>query len=212
MKTDHSFRMRLFLCTALIIISVGWSDVGADIRHGNYLDRKGEYEAALESYQKALVQEPDNAKIHYNIGRVLYRIAKYDEAVSEFQLGLLEKDRVFQSKVFYNAGNSQFRKGQLEASIDAYKMALLANPKDLQAKQNLEFCLKIKEQLQNQPQSDSTQQQQQSPDEQPQPQPDESEFSREQAERVLQAMQNKEKENLDKSRVREKEKSVEKDW
>jgi Ca-activated chloride channel family protein len=204
--------MKLILCAALILVSVAWSDVGSDMRRGNYLERKGEYDAALESYQKALVQEPDNPKIHYNIGRVLYRMGKYDEAVSEFQLGFLERDHMFQSNVFYNIGNSQFKKGQLEASIDAYKMSLLANPKDLQAKQNLEFCLKIKEQSQNQPQSDSTQQQQQPPDEQPQPQPDENEIGKEQAERVLQAMQNKEKENLEKSRVQEREESVEKDW
>ncbi len=204
--------MKFFLCTTLIAVSLAWSDVGSDMRRGNYLERKGEYDAAVESYQKALVQEPDNPKIHYNIGRALYRMGKYDEAMSEFQLGLLEKERVFQSNVFYNIGNSQFKKGQLEASIDAYKMSLLANPKDLQAKQNLEFCLQIKEQLQNQPQSDSTQQHQQPPDEQPQPPSDESKIGKDQAERVLQAMQNKEKENLEKSRVQERKESVEKDW
>lgn len=212
MKVDALFRSRYFLSVMLFIASAGSSDVGSDMRHGNYLEQKGEYEEALESYQKALVQEPDNPKIHYNIGRVLYRMGKYDEAVSEFQLGFLEKDQNFKADVFYNIGNSQFKKRQLEGSIEAYKMALLANPEDLQAKQNLEFCLKIKEQLENQPQSDSNQQQQQPPDEKPQPQPDESEIGREQAERVLQAMENKEKENLEKSRVRHEEEDVEKDW
>lgn len=212
MNADLFFRSRYFLCAMLIVISAGWSDVGSDMRHGNYLEQKGEYEEALESYQKALVQEPDNPKIHYNIGRVLYRMGKYDEAMSEFQLGFLEEDQIFKADVFYNIGNSQFKKMQLEASIEAYKMSLLANPEDLQAKQNLEFCLKIKEQLENQPQNDSTQQQQQSPDEEPRPKRDENEIGREQAERVLQAMENKEKENLEKSRVRQGEETVEKDW
>lgn len=212
MNADLVFRLKHFLCAILIIVSVGWSDVGSDMRHGNYLEQKGEYEEALESYQKALVQEPDNPKIHYNIGRVLYRMGKYDEAVSEFQLGFLEKDRIFQSEVFYNIGNSQFKKMQLEGSIEAYKMSLLANPEDLQAKQNLEFCLKIKEQLENQPQNDSTKQQQQPPDEEPRSEPDENEISKEQAERVLQAMENKEKENLERSRIQPEEGSVEKDW
>ena len=210
MKTDQS--LKIIVCMTLILAAAVWSDVGSDSRRGNYLERKGEYEAALQSYQKALVQEPDNPKIHYNIGRVLYRMGKYDEAVSEFQLGFLEKDRPFQSDVFYNIGNSQFKMGQLEAAIDAYKMTLLVNPQDLQAKQNLEFCLEIKEQLENQPQRDSTEQKQQPPDESPPPQQNESEISKEQAERVLQAMENKEKENLQKSRVPESEETVEKDW
>ena len=203
--------LRFILVTAMIIVATAWSDVGSDMRRGNYLEQKGEYDAALQSYQKALVQEPDNPKIHYNIGRVLYRMGKYDEAVSEFQLGLLENERTFQSDVFYNIGNSQFKKGRLEAAIDAYRMSLLANPKDLQAKQNLEFCLKVKEQLENQPQGDSTGQNQQPPDEQPRPQQD-GEISKEQAERVLQAMENKEKENLEKSRIQKKEEVVERDW
>ncbi len=202
--------MKFALCAVLVIVSAAWSDVGSNMRRGNYLERKGEYEEALENYQKALVQEPDNPKIHYNIGRVLYRMGKYDEAAGEFQLGFLEKARTFQSDVFYNLGNCQFRKGQLDASIDAYKMSLLANPNDMASKQNLEFCLRLKEQLQNQPQSDSTQQQQ--PPSEEQRQPDEGEIGKEQAERVLQAMQNKEKENLEKSRIEERKESVEKDW
>lgn len=194
---------------ALVMIQIAPADVGSNMRRGNHLEQKGEYEEALENYQKALVEEPDNPSIHYNIGRVLYRMDKYDEAIGEFQLGLMNKERDRQSDVFYNIGNSQFKKGQLESAIDAYKMSLLANPKDLQAKQNLEFCFKLKEQLQNQQQSDSTQQQ---PDEQPQPQPEESEIGKEQAERVLQAMQNKEKENLEKARVPERKETVDKDW
>ena len=197
------------ICTALAMIQITSADVGSNMRRGNHLEQKGEYEEALENYQKALVEEPDNPSIHYNIGRVLYRMGEYDEAISEFQLGLIDKKRDFQSDVFYNIGNSQFKKGQLEPAIDAYKMSLLLNPKDLQAKQNLEFCLKLKEQLQDQPQSDSTQQQ---PDEQPQPQPEKSEIGREQAERVLQAMQSKEKENLEKARVPERKESADKDW
>jgi len=210
MSTESA--LKLIVCVILIIAATAWSDVGSDMRHGNHLERKGEYDAALKSYQKALVHEPDNPKIHYNLGRLLYRMGKYDEAVGEFQLGFLEKDRPFQSDVFYNIGNSQFKKGQLEAAIDAYKMSLMMNPQDLQAKQNLEFCLEIKEQLDNQPQRDSTEQERQPPDEPPQPQPDKSEISKEQAERVLQAMENKEKENLQKSRAQDRKETVEKDW
>jgi Ca-activated chloride channel family protein len=212
-KESIFFALPFLIFTALIMIQIAPADVGSNMRRGNHLEQKGEYEEALENYQKALVEEPDNPSIHYNIGRVLYRMGKYDEAVSEFQLGLMDKKRDFQSNVFYNIGNSQFRNGQLDPSIDAYKMSLLANPKDLEAKQNLEFCLRLKEQLQNRAQSDSTQQEQQPPPEQqPQPQQDAGEIGREQAERVLQAMQNREKENLEKARAPERKESVDKDW
>lgn len=207
--------VRIILLVTVLLIRVGHADVGANMRRGNHLERKGEYEEALKCYQEALVLEPDDPQIHYNIGRVLYRLQRYDEAISEFQLGFLGRDNDFRSDVFYNIGNSQFKKGQLEPAIESYKMSLLADPDDIEAKQNLEFCLKIKEQMQNQPQSDSTQQQQeQSQEEQqkPQPQPKEGEISREDADRVLQALQSEEKKNLERSRTPERKEDVDKDW
>lgn len=195
----------------LLFISIGWADVGSSMRRGNHLERRGEYDGALKYYQEALVQEPDNPKIHYNMGRVRYRLEKYDEAISEFQLGFLEKDRRFHANVLYNIANSYFKKGQLDPAIESYKTSLLADPDDIEAKQNLEFCLKIKEQMENQPQSDSTQQQQQE-QQPPQPQPKKGEISKEEAERILQALQNEEKDNLEESRTPEKKEDVDKDW
>ncbi len=200
---------------AIIFLNTVHADVGTSMRKGNHLYRQEKYEEALQKYQEALVQEPDNPKIHYNIGRAFYKMEKYDEAISEFEMGLLEKDRAFQSKVFYNVGNCQFRKGQLNAAIESYKMSLLTNHEDMDAKQNLEFCLKLKDQLENQAQSDSTEQQQKQQEAQkpePQPQPSRGEISPEQAERILQALQSKEKENLEKVKKPEREERVDKDW
>jgi Ca-activated chloride channel family protein len=198
----------------LFLVQLVFADVGSNMRKGNHLFRKGEFEEALAKYQEALVQEPDNPKIHYNIARALYKMEKYDEAIGEFQMGLLEKNRDFQADVFYNIGNCNFKKGQLDAAIESYKMSLLMDHKDKEAKQNLEFCLKTKEQLEQQQQSDSTSQdqqnQQQKQQQQPRPQP--GEMSQEQAERILQALQSKEKENLEKARQPETKARVEKDW
>lgn len=199
----------------LLSIQAVNADVGSSMRKGNYLFRKGEYEEALAKYQEALVLEPDNPKIHYNIARALYKLEKYDEAISEFQMGLLEKDRDFQADVFYNIGNSKFKQGQLDAAIESYTVSLLVDHRDKEAKQNLEFCLKVKEQMEQQQQSDSTaqnEQKKQHRQEQPQPQPQQGDINQEQAERILQALQNREKENLKKARQPETKARVEKDW
>lgn len=214
-KQQPGIGLLLLVCAVLLVARVVYADVGSNMRRGNHLERKGEYEEAIQYYQEALVQEPDNPKIHYNLGRTFYRLEKYDEAISEFQLGFLERERDFQAGVFYNIGNSQFRKGELDAAIDSYKMSLLVNNEDVEAKQNLEFCLRLKEQIENQPQSDSTQQQEQSPQQQEQeqpPQPREGEIGKEEAERILQALENEEKENLEKARTRERKEDVDKDW
>ena len=202
----------LFLTSLILLVHPAFADVGESMRRGNRLYNDGKYDEALLSYQDALVQEPDNPKIHYNIGRALYKMERYDEAISEFELGLLEKDKTFQANTFYNIGNCQFKKGQLDAAIHAYRTSLLVDHTDIPTKQNLEFCLKMKEQMENQAQSDSTGGQQ--PQQQPQPQsrPQGSRLTREEAERILQAMQSREKETQKKAREPEKPERVEKDW
>lgn len=205
-------RVGLPAWTMLVLAVLGWSDVGSSMRRGNRLERKGEYADALRHYQEALVQEPDNPKIHYNIGRVLYRLEEYDEAISEFQLSLLEKDAALHADIFYNIGNTQFRKGQLDAAIEAYKMSLLADPADRAAKQNLEFCLRLKDQLENQPPGDSTGPDQPQEGQRPQPEPPPGAISSQEAEQILQALQAREREDLERSRQQESKRHVDKDW
>jgi tetratricopeptide (TPR) repeat protein len=205
----------LIVAISLCIGSQAFAGIGASMREGNALTAKGRYDEALKKYQEALVQEPDNAKIHYNIGRALYKQGKYPEAVAEFQLCLLTKDKDFQAKALYNIGDCQFQQQQLDQAIGSYATSLLLHPKDLQAKQNLEFCYKEKQKQQ----SDSSKQKQQQPRQQqqqklqPKPQPQQGQISKDQADRMLQALQNKERENLKKQKQRPAEQEkVDKDW
>jgi Ca-activated chloride channel family protein len=209
----------LFVLAALCAGPSALAGVGADMREGNKLVDRGRYDEALRKYQEALVREPDNVKIHYNIARALYKAGKYPEAVSEYQLCMLTKDAKLQARTMYNIGNCQFRQQRLDAAIAAYTASLLLDPRDTQAKQNLEFCLKEKE---KQGQRDSTKQDQQQQQPQPQardrqpqanPQPQPGGISKGQADRILQALQNKETEDRKKQQKRaSQQESVEKDW
>lgn len=217
-KGSWYFKMPLILAS-LLTAGSGFASVGSSMREGNLLYEQEKYEEALKSYQEALVIEPDNPEIHYNIGRALYNLERYDETIAEFQLGLLSKDRDFQAWNFYNMGNCHFRNNQLDAAIDAYQNSLILDPGDLEAKQNLEFCLKLKEKLEDQAESDSLNQEQpqdrkQSEDQerQPQPQPQDQELTQEEANLILQALEGKEKENLKRSRETGEKEDVEKDW
>jgi Ca-activated chloride channel family protein len=196
------------------------ADVGSRMREGHWLERRGKYEEALKKYQEALVLEPDNVRIHYNLGRVLHRLNRQPEAEAEFQLGLLSKDRQLRARSLYNIGNCRFRQNALDAAIAAYAQTLLLNPHDLQAKQNLEYCWKLKDQPQPQ-KSDSTGKQppqnpqpqnQQSPQQQP-AQLQKGEISKDQAEHMLQALQSKELEEMKKQPKQPKQPAAGgKDW
>lgn len=182
------------------------ADVGASMRRGLALEKSGKYDEAVRAYQEALVLQPDNVRIHYDIGRALYALQRYPEASEHFQLGLLTKSKKLRARSLYNMGNSHVRQRQLDEAIAAYTQALLQRPGDRQAQENLEYCWKLKDQPQ---QPDSSQQQkqpqnQQQPQQQPQQggqqqsqaQPQKGAISKEQADRMLQALEGKEQETL----------------
>ena len=177
------------------------------MRKGNGLYARGKYDEALAAYQRAEVLEPDATAIHFNLGNAFYRMGQYQEAASELELVMTEPNPRRRADAMYNIGNTVFKAGQLDGALRAYRAALVMNPDDMQAKENLEFCLKKKEEMEQQP--DSTGQQQQQPEEQQQ-RPDQMDPS--QAERVLQALEGKEKEEQKRAHQPDRRRKVDKDW
>jgi Ca-activated chloride channel family protein len=208
----------LLIVTSLVAASRAGADVGASMRRGLALENQGKLADAAKAYQEALVLEPDNVRIRYDLGRVQYRQGQYQDASDHFQLGLLSKQKTVRAHALYNLANTHFKQGKLDDAIGAYSLALIQDPSDLDAKQNLELCWKIKKEMQqhpdtskkdqkqqqnqsqNQPQNQPQPQQQQQPQQaqaQPQPAP-KGAIGKEQADRMLQALQSKERENLKK--------------
>ncbi|MBN2537050.1 tetratricopeptide repeat protein [candidate division WOR-3 bacterium] len=183
------------------------------MRKGNGLYSRGKFDEAAQFYQQAEVLEPDATAIHFNLGNAQFRLGNYQEAARELELALVDKDPVRRANALYNLGNVAFKSGQLAPALQAYKAALLENPKDVQAKQNLEYCLK---KLEEQQQPDSSQQDQQDQQDQQQqqqqPQPRPEAMDQDQAERVLQALENKEKEQQERQQQQGGRRKVEKDW
>ncbi|MFH1936152.1 MAG: tetratricopeptide repeat protein [Bacteroidota bacterium] len=136
------------------------------------------------------------------------------------------------AEVLHNLGNSLLEAQQYEKSIEAYKQALLNNPHDLDSKYNLEYArMKLKQQQQQQQQNQQNkdqqekqdqekkeeQDQQQNKEQQDQqkqpPKPDK--ISKEDAERMLEAMKNDEKKTMEKVKKQKAKVAVggiEKDW
>jgi len=146
-------------------------------------------------------------RIHYNLGRALSESSHQPEAMEHLQLGLLSKSRTLRANSLYNLGNCQYRQQKLDEAIAMYTQALLLDPKDRQAKENLELCWKKKSEQQQKPDSTGKQQPQQKPQDprqqqsQQQPQQAQAEkgsIGKDQANRMLQAIRNQEKDNLKK--------------
>ena len=205
--------MRTAACLIMLVTTVLAADVGGLMRRGNGLYARGKYDEALSNYQMAEVLEPDATAIHYNLGNALFRLGRYQEAAHELELVMIDKKPARRASAMYNIGNVAFKSEQLDAAIKAYAASLIINPNDKQAKQNLEFCLKKKEeQKQDSTGQKQQQQSQQNQQQQQQMQQPKQGMSKDQAERVLQAVEDKEKEQQKKQRQAGGRRQVEQDW
>jgi Ca-activated chloride channel homolog len=215
-RTHRSANLPFAFCILqFALAATAAADVGGLMRQGNGLYNRGKYDEALSRYQMAEVLEPDATAIHFNLGNALFRLGKYQEAARELELVMIDKKPERRANAMYNIGNVAFKAGQLDPAIKAYTGALAINPNDKQAKQNLEFCLKKKQEQQNQPDSSQQKQQQQNQQQQQQqqqqPQPKQG-MDKNQAERVVQAVEDKEKEQQKKQRQASGKRKVEQDW
>lgn len=194
------------------------ADVGSRMRKGLSLEKQGKFPQALQSYQDAVVLEPDNERIHYDMGRALYQMDRYDESMDHFKLGLLSKSRTVRQRTLYNMGNVAYQAKQLDDAIGFYSQALLMDPGDVHAKQNLELCLKKKSEEPDSTRKQQQQQPQQKQQQQPQQQQAQAQqapkgaIPKDQANRMLQALQSKERENLRKQPKAPEQKAGGKDW
>jgi len=183
------------------------------IRQGNreYSDNK--FSDSETSYRRALDINRNSPDAIFNTGDALYRQDKFEEAGRQFlESSSKSDDQSKKATAFYNMGNSLLMAQKIEESIEAYKNSLKLDPGNMQAKYNLAYAQDLLQQQQQQQQNDSDdrkndqkqqdqeqendsrqdqEQKQQNNEEQKQQQEG---ISKEDAERLLNAIANDEKE------------------
>jgi tetratricopeptide (TPR) repeat protein len=200
------------------------------IRDTTQLDtvRFGKAEA---EYRKALEKRPHDPFWNFNLNSARYKQMQFEESAAAFQqLADQAEMPVEKARALHNLGNSLLFQQKIDESIDAYKEALRNNPTDLDTKYNLAYAQMLRNQQQNQDQQQQNQdqqqqnqdqqQQQQNQDQQDQNQQQQQQpppkISQQNAEQLLQALQNAERdiqEKVKKQQAREaKPARVEKDW
>lgn len=218
-----------------------------DARKANDAFRSGNYETAAELYRKAIDENPDDARLHYNLGSALAKIGESEAAVQAFQTAKQLMDNPEdKARADYNAGTALSEAEMYEEALDFYRSAMRNNPGDPDTKHNYEMSVKKQQEQEQEQQQDSSdnqdenedeQEQEQNQDEQEQeqnqdqqnnqnegspqdqeageqnlPQPDE--ISREEAENILNALEQLERQILEnrKKEAADPGSSNDKDW
>lgn len=183
-----------------------------EIFKGNKAYKNSEYDAAENSYRNALKITDNNPTASYNLGNTLYRKDKSDEAIEAYD-NVVEnsKDNATKEKAYYNKGVAYQKAKKLPECINAYENALMLDPKDEDARQNLQRALKEQKQQRQQqnnkdqkkqPKKDQKKQNQQNKQDQQnqnnQPKPKPSKLSKQDAEEKLKSLLENEKQLQDK--------------
>ena len=171
------------------------------LRSGNKLYNDSLFIKAEVDYRKALEINPKSTDAMFNLGNSLLMQQKAKEAMEQFEsASKVEKDKDKLAQIYHNMGVILQSSKQYPQCIEAYKESLRNNPKDDETRYNLALAQKLLKDQQNQNQ----QQQQQNKDE----------MSKENAQQLLNAVMQDEKNVQDKvkKQLQIQGKKLDKDW
>jgi len=121
------------------------------IREGNRDYLKGKYAESELAYRKASDRNNKSLDARFNTGDALYKQNKFEEAAKIFTENAGSTvDKKKKADSFYNLGNSLLNSKKLPESIEAYKNSLKLDPTNAHAKYNLAYAqdqLKQQQQL-----------------------------------------------------------------
>lgn len=198
------------------------------IREGNKMYSEKRYADAEKAYQKALQENESSLIAKFNLATTYLRQANVNDTTKngllEQSMNMLNEvaataDNALASKAYYDLGNIYYNQKNYAASVEYYKNALRKNPDDDKARENLRLAQKqLKDQQgggsgnnnddkqnekqnqdQNKKKDDKGQDQnKQNPNDKQAKQPPQNGMTKENAEQILQTMQNEEKNTQDK--------------
>ncbi len=188
------------------LTSIAWLDPHATGREANRLYDEGKFDEAIAKYNQALIDQPDSARLHFNLGDAAYKGGKLEDALNAFTQVPTEADGERPAKVAYNVGNAKYRMAAAAEASDpqnamklyaealvAYRRAIGAAPNDPDPKFNYELTVKKLEDLKKklEEQQKQQQQQQQANDQQQQKQDQQQQQQNQQDQNQQQAEQQK---------------------
>lgn len=148
-------RLYIIVCLLMMFVEMNGQTSNQLIREGNRLFSSKKYAQSEILYRKAVDKDVNNAIANYNLGRSLQEQKKNAEAKKFYEAAAkLEKDPIRQSSSYNNLGTIFQNEKDYTKAIEAYKNALRHNPNHNNARYNLELC-KQKQKQQKQKQQSS---------------------------------------------------------
>ncbi|WP_321437059.1 tetratricopeptide repeat protein [uncultured Bacteroides sp.] len=210
------------------------------IRKGNKLYTDSSYVQAEVNYRKALELNPNSTEALYNLGNTLSHQGKLKDAMEKYTAATKAagKNNTKLAKIYHNAGVLYQSAKHYQEAVQSYKQSLRYNPSDDETRYNLALAMKmLKDQQKKQQNKDKNKDKNKNKDkdkqkkddqkkkqdqknkddkqkQQPKPQPDKNKMSKQNAEQLLNAAMQDEKQLQEKAKkqLRNQGRNLDKDW
>src|SRR5699024_2386928 len=137
----------LIFFLALFVVGASLNDA----RQANKAYEVGNYDKAVKLYKKAIKENPENAKLYFNIGNALAKAGDMEAAIRYFhQYKQMVNNSAKKAKADYNIANSYFNLKKWNKSVKYYKQAMRQEAADIDAKYNYEMAKRKVEQQKKQ--------------------------------------------------------------
>jgi len=201
----------LFLCLFIPALTLTASESRGDsytrvMRKGNRYYRNSLYREALGYFEEGIQKNGKSVAPLFNTGTTLYKMEDYVRSIETLSEALKRADDEDQiAQIHYNLGNDHFQLGNYDKAVVHYIEALKKNPHDLNTKFNLELALErlsnqstpAQEEVQDekgdggiQPSEGDTTEEGEHKGSSGEQEPGEREFSQEEAERLVDSVNN----------------------
>lgn len=122
-----------------------------DGRKANEAFERGDYAEAVQLYRQAIAQNPDDARLYFNLGNALSELGETEQALEVYNQYKSMSDNVQQQALAdYNQGRLLTENEQYDEALKYYRDALRKNPDDADARHNFELALKKQQQEEEQ--------------------------------------------------------------
>jgi Ca-activated chloride channel homolog len=142
MKSFGSLKSKEAVALALILTLLPQTLLASSATKGEGLYEQKKYNEALKELVDAQIEHPNSAQLKYNTADAYYKTNQFQEAEKLFQSVAETGDPKLSQKAYYNLGHTMYRQGKLQEALANYQKATELDPKDEDAKYNLEFVRK----------------------------------------------------------------------
>jgi tetratricopeptide (TPR) repeat protein len=209
----------LLLMVCLAFPGMARADKAASYNRKGIQAYKGKkYEESVKEFTEALIERPDTPELKFNRGTALSGLGKKDEAVTELNAAAGSFNRPEQTAAaYFNAGNTLLAAGDFPGAIEQYRRAVKLDQESKDIRHNLELALrKLNDNKKDQSQKENDKKDDQKKDQQKNQSPNQNKdqqqkkeqqqskqqdsdlrpMTREEAERLLNAINDEEKKSL----------------